>query len=280
MRRAEKKFYHKLYAVIILCAAIVGCLIYLTATGGMDKITEIARNKGKENNTTAAVTSSAAAEATASVSAAPSAAATVQPAQTPSSAPSSTPDTVSDDSLLRIVNHGQPLSPDYVPADLRTVNVNSLREEQLRSEAAASLEQMFAAAQADGVQLTLVSAYRSYEYEQGLYSYYTEQFGQAYADTIDDQPGYSEHQLGLAVDIDETGDEACTLDACFDSTSAYAWLDAHAAEYGWVARYPAGTQEETGIIYSPWAYRYVGVETAKAVKNSGKTLEGYFGGMQ
>ena len=152
-----------LYAVIFLCAAFVGCLIYLTATGGMDKITEIARNKGKENNTTAAVTSSAAAEATASVSAAPSAAATVQPAQTPSSAPSSTPDTVSDDSLLRIVNHGQPLSPDYVPADLRTVNVNSLREEQLRSEAAASLEQMYAAAQADGGQLTLVSAYRSYE---------------------------------------------------------------------------------------------------------------------
>lgn len=289
MRSSERKFYRKLYAVIILCAAIIGCLIYLTATGGMEKITQAARNKGQQNTAAAVSTSSAKTEeetASPSASAEASASASAQASSVPSAStapaetPVSTPDTTSDASLLRIVNHNQPLSADYVPSDLVYVNVPSLRNEMLRSEAAASLEQMFAAAEADGVSLTLVSAYRSYDYETQLYSYYTGLYGQDYANTIDDQPGFSEHQLGLAVDIDETGDEACTLNACFDTTGAYAWLNEHAADYGWIQRYPQGTQSETGIIYSPWAYRYVGVETAQALKASGKTMESYFGGGQ
>lgn len=80
--------------------------------------------------------------------------------------------------------------------------------------------------------------------------------------------GYSEHQTGLVIDING-------VDADFYETQAYAWMTEHAADYGFIERYPRGKEDITGINFEPWHYRYVGVENAKAIQASGLCLEEY-----
>ena len=85
-------------------------------------------------------------------------------------------------------------------------------------------------------------------------------------------PGTSEHNAGLAMDI-------CSLSVSFENTAEFRWLDAHAHEYGFILRYPKDerSREITGVVYEPWHYRYVGVDTAKEIKSKGITLEEYVG---
>ena len=86
-------------------------------------------------------------------------------------------------------------------------------------------------------------------------------------------PGHSEHNTGLAADI-VTPDHQM-LDTAFEQTPAFAWLSQHAAEYGFILRYPRDKTAITGIIYEPWHYRYVGVDNAAAILQSGGCLEEY-----
>ncbi len=86
-------------------------------------------------------------------------------------------------------------------------------------------------------------------------------------------PGTSEHQLGLAVDIVDTG--SWSLDEFQADLPAQQWLIAHSWEYGFILRYPEGKTNETGIIYEPWHYRYVGKELAKELHDLDMTLEAY-----
>ena len=86
-------------------------------------------------------------------------------------------------------------------------------------------------------------------------------------------PGTSEHQLGLAVDI--ISETYTNLDQWQEHTPVQQWLMANCWRYGFILRYPNGTSETTGIIYEPWHYRFVGVETAKAVTESGLVFEDY-----
>ena len=181
-----------------------------------------------------------------------------------------------DPELVRLANKHMFLPADYVPDDLVQVDVPSSRTIYLRYEAAQALEEMFAAARQDGVNLVLISGYRSYEDETELYNYYVGLYGKDHADIIDDMPGASEHQLGLAVDLG-TSDGTCRLDECFDTTGESAWLAANAARYGWILRYPQNKQDVTGVIYSPWNYRYVGKDEAEKITASGLTMEEYFG---
>ena len=81
-------------------------------------------------------------------------------------------------------------------------------------------------------------------------------------------PGTSEHHLGLAMDI-------CNTNSSFSSQKEYKWLMEHAHEYGFILRYTADKQSITGIIPEPWHWRYVGVEHAKKIKDSGLCLEEY-----
>lgn len=177
------------------------------------------------------------------------------------------------DSLTRVVNKSYPISKDYVPADLTEVHVDSNGTKYLRKEAAQALEKMFRAAEKDGISLYLISAYRSYEDQEALYNYYTQLYGKEIADSIDCTPGTSEHQLGLSVDLG-SADHACELDTCFSQTEAYAWLQAHAREYGYIERNPANGKAETGLDYAPWNFRYVGKDAAEAMGS--KTMEAYF----
>ncbi len=141
---------------------------------------------------------------------------------------------------------------------------------------------MYDKALEDGIELTPVSGYRSYDLQ-------TELFEDQIQLEIDNNgldrtkatiaaatevmiPGGSEHNAGLAMDI-------CSLYESFEDTDEYAWLSENAADFGFILRYPkdAHSRGITKVIYEPWHYRYVGVETAKDIKAKGVTLEEYLG---
>ena len=203
---------------------------------------------------------------------------TVMPTVEPTPEPTPVPPAVdleSDDSINRYISQTHMISETYVPADLRAVNVHSAETKRLRDEAAGKLEEMFQAAINDRIYLKLVDGYRSYQQQKDLYSYYMQIRGKQYASSVDDHPGASEHQLGLAADIG-CWNGACELAYCFTSYPNYQWLLDNSYKYGWIERYPKGKQEITGIVYSPWHYRYVGIEEAEKIHESGLTMEEYY----
>lgn len=180
-------------------------------------------------------------------------------------------------SLWVVVNKGRKLPVSYVPADLTApaVRIRSGNDAKLRAEAARALEQMFTAAKGQGMTLMVTSAYRSYSYQQDVYSNYLKTQGQADTDATSARPGHSEHQTGLAVDI-SPGSRKCELDTCFAQTPEGAWTAKNAHTYGFIIRYPESMQELTGYSFEPWHLRYVGPELAQQISSEGKTLEQFF----
>ena len=158
---------------------------------------------------------------------------------------------------------------DYVP-ELESVGAG-YGSGSLRPQAAAAFRAMADAARADGISLRSVSAYRSYARQESTYNRWLSQDSQASVDTYSARPGASEHQTGLALDIN-----VASLKAHFEDTPAYAWLAEHCAEYGFILRYPQGKEHITGYQFEPWHYRYVGVEVAQVCMDRGLTLEEYF----
>ena len=167
---------------------------------------------------------------------------------------------------ILLVNAEHRLSADYVPEGL--VNLYEQRHSfrlassdiYLTRETYEAMERMFAAAEADDVNGFIVtSGYRDYNRQAEIYA--ESEPGKA------QEPGASEHQTGLAFDV--TADN----NGGFETTEQYAWLCAHAHEYGFIQRYPANKADETGISYEPWHYRYVGVEAATRIRETGVTLE-------
>lgn len=157
---------------------------------------------------------------------------------------------------ILVVNKKYGLPKDYNPG--------------VNPEAQAALQKMQAAASILGLNLRLVSGYRSYTTQYNLYNNYVKINGQAKADTFSARPGHSEHQTGLAFDVGSTK-------GAFANTSESKWLEQNCHLYGFIIRYPKGKTNITGYIYEPWHVRYLGVETATKVKNSGLTLEEYLG---
>ncbi|MGE5494559.1 MAG: D-alanyl-D-alanine carboxypeptidase family protein [Burkholderiales bacterium] len=144
--------------------------------------------------------------------------------------------------------------------------------------------QMFSDAEADGVSLELVDAYRSRERQSELYekkvdSYtakgYSRTDAEAKAATITARPDTSEHQTGLALDI--VTPSYTKMNSGFANTKAYKWLSEHAHNYGFTLRYPKGKTQITKVIYEPWHWRFVGLEAAVSMKASGNCLEEYLG---
>ena len=122
----------------------------------------------------------------------------------------------------------------------------------------------------EGLNIYLSSGYRSYSYQQGIYNNYVSWYGKATADTFSARAGHSEHQTGLAIDVN-------SIDDSFAGTPEAIWLENHAHEFGFIIRYPKGKENITGYKYEPWHIRYLGVEKATDVYNSGLTLEEYLG---
>lgn len=169
---------------------------------------------------------------------------------------------------ILLVNSENRLSEDYVPEGL--VNLYEQRHSfrlansniYLTRTCYEAMERMFAAAEADNVNGFIVtSGYRDYARQAEVYA--ESEAGKA------QEPGASEHQTGLAFDV------TAETNGGFESTPQYAWLSAHAQDYGFIQRYPANKADETGISYEPWHYRYVGVEAARQIKAGDMTLEAF-----
>ena len=171
--------------------------------------------------------------------------------------------------ILMLVNKYYTLGSGYAPA-LETLG-SGYGSGSLHPAAAAAFRQMVDAAKAEGISLRSVSPFRSYGTQNSLYNGYVSRSGRTAADRYSARPGHSEHQTGLAVDIN-TADFADN----FQNTAEYAWLIKHCAEYGFILRYLPGKEYITGYRYEPWHYRYVGKQTAQALMGSGLTFEEYY----
>ena len=158
---------------------------------------------------------------------------------------------------ILIVNKTYPLPSDYDPGKLSDEYMDAFYEMQAHAEL-------------DGIDLWIQSGYRSYDTQVSIYNNYVAMDGQAAADTYSSRPGHSEHQSGLAADINNP-------DESFNGTEAAEWLKNNCYKYGFIVRFPEGKEEYTGYIYESWHLRYVGKEWAKKITESGKSLEEYFG---
>lgn len=168
-----------------------------------------------------------------------------------------------------IINKQHCFSPlSWAPTDLTAISGH-----QMRTIAAQHMADMINAATADNAGFSLTSGYRSYTDQQSVYQQWVQVNGStAEADTVSARPGYSEHQTGLAADLETPG---CALE-CFATSKAYDWLSQHAAEYGFIRRYPDGLSAITGYAPEPWHWRYVGTTIAKDMRAKGlQTLEEY-----
>ncbi len=181
-------------------------------------------------------------------------------------------------SIWLIVNKHFPITPDdWVPKDLVALNgIPEGSDQRMRAEAAAALTSLYQAAKAAGAGFKISTAYRSYSFQKALYDPRARDRGVAVADKTTARPGYSEHQSGLAADIYTTTE--CRLSQCFGSSSAGKYVAQHAWKYGFILRYPEGKEGVTGYVWEPWHLRYVGMELATEMHDSGVlTLEEFFG---
>lgn len=194
-----------------------------------------------------------------------------------------TPKTISinaDTPLSKVLLNGSNVLPKgYEPTLAEAVKGSGV---YLDYRVAPFYQAMYDKALEDGITLNPISGYRSYELQ-------TKNFENSIDDIMENQgldrtkatvkaateimiPGGSEHNAGLAMDIG-------SLSESFEDTDEFAWLSENAADYGFILRYPKDEKSRgiTKVIYEPWHYRFVGVETAKDIKNKGVTLEEYLG---
>ena len=217
-------------------------------------------------------------ETTASAVAERTAAGDEGPNEEPRTVSASVPAEESCDDARVLVDRSHPLPPDYAPEDLVSLRFYGLPalgsgEMWLRREAAERLRDLVSAAAADGEELIVASAYRSYDDQQALFARLGSVYGPD-ADLTSAPPGHSQHQLGTAVDFTNAA-AGYEVWEPFGRTSAYLWLLDHAHEHGFVLAYPRGKEAETGYEWEPWHYRYVGMEDAERIAEGGLGLQEY-----
>lgn len=180
---------------------------------------------------------------------------------------------VSEEWNLIVVNRWNELPEDY------EVELTELSNGQkVDSRIYPYLQEMFDAARAEGIYPIVREGYRTAEEQQEILddkiqTYINQGYSQSRAEKTAKEwvalPGTSEHQLGIAVDINADKSKC-------SNEEVYAWLAENAYKYGFILRYPMGKQEITGTSYEPWHYRYVGIEAAYEINERGICLEEYF----
>ena len=221
----------------------------------------------------------------------PSASATATPTATPLPTLTATPigpcqNRLPDDDLLTIVTQTYGLSREYEPHDL-VLLTDYLPQEislgyptELRQIALEPLLQMIADMQDAGLQPRILSGYRSYAAQAISWAKWNREEPERAA-ILSARPGHSEHQLGTTVDFGSpelaeiVGIADIEFHTYFYQTSEGAWLAENAHRYGFTLSYPRGAQEVTGFYYEPWHFRYVGVEIATLLYDSGMYLTEY-----
>lgn len=180
-------------------------------------------------------------------------------------------------SIWSIVSKTYSIPVDYVPATIKIPAVptrtdKSIDERSARSDIETPLIDMFTAASAAGYQLMIGSGYRSADLQAIYFNSLARSVGEETANQSIASPGQSEHQTGLAVDLTTVSRE-CYLTDCFADTGDGLWLANNSYKYGFILRYPKGKESITGYRYEPWHFRYVGIDLATALYESGLTLD-------
>jgi len=263
---------------ILIASAGAAALVIAAGVGVAFAVT------GKGNDVAMPVPS-----ASSSRSATPTPSPTPTPTPTPTLTPTPTPTgdgfdksahSIDDpNSIWVVVDKLRPLNPaDYAP-DVVQVPVPYVNEPYLRPVVSDAAVAMFAAFAAEtGLQMQSQSAYRSYDTQVRVYQGWVDSLGQAGADNTSARPGFSEHQTGLAVDINALPDRGCALEPCWGDTPHAQWLLANSWKYGFIVRYQVGETPITGYESEPYHMRYVGVDLATEMHKTGvKTLEEFFG---
>ena len=167
-----------------------------------------------------------------------------------------------------------------VPVTLVKPDVTPTRESvaeniYMRPEAASALEALFEGAAEAGLTLYATSGYRSYSTQKAIFDRKAAERGEQAANRSVAKPGYSEHQTGLAMDIEGETTLGTGLTEAFGESPEGIWVAEHCHEYGFIIRYPKDKTNITGYIYEPWHIRYVGVEAATEITELGVTFEEY-----
>ena len=172
-----------------------------------------------------------------------------------------------------LVNKFNYLDSNYIPENLELLD-NSYAKSgiYLVKEAKDNIERLISDAKNDGMNIRVISAYRSYSYQENLYNNYVKNDGVENADTYSARPGYSEHQTGLVVDVTRAFDDFNN----FENTNEYKWMLENAHNYGFILRYPKAKEDVTTYSFEAWHYRYVGVELAQKIKASNLTFDEYY----
>ncbi len=172
--------------------------------------------------------------------------------------------------VTALVNKYNKLPDNVTYDDLVTLDTNYSNDgkKQLRSEAYDATIDMIEAAKRENIKLTVISAYRTSEYQNTLFNNSVNKNGLDHALMYSAKSNYSEHQLGLAVDFN-------SVDVNFDQTEEFKWLKNNAYKYGFILRYPKDKEFITGYSYEPWHYRYLGIDIATKIYKENITYEEY-----
>lgn len=175
---------------------------------------------------------------------------------------------------VRLANRENLLESDYVPDDLVKISAKKTSSTaiQMRKTASEALSAMFDAAKEENLTLYAHSGYRSYRTQRTMYNNRLED-NNGKDDGVVAYPGSSDHQTGLGIDVINRDWIGKRFNSKFASTKEAIWMAENCADFGFIIRYPEGKEDITGIIYEPWHLRYVGVEAARYIMDSGLTLE-------
>ena len=190
------------------------------------------------------------------------------------------------DPLMILVNHTNKMPENYTFETAECGSKTAVNK-TLQTVACNAFLELQKAAAAENVTVWMQSGYRSVKYQTSLYERKTKYYldkgydnatAREKAAAVVNPPGYSEHNCGLAADLNSP--EHTALDTGFADTAAFRWLCEHAGDYGFILRYPKDAEDKTEIIYEPWHWRYVGVENAAKINASGLCFEEYIETLQ
>lgn len=172
------------------------------------------------------------------------------------------------DGLSVIVNKYYFLPSDYVPKNLVTID-SKYGNGTIKKEVYDAFKNLSDDAKQENLSIYISSGYRSYELQDALYNMYLKNEPQNIVDTYSARPGFSEHQTGLAIDVNTISDN-------FAYTNEYKWLKENAYKYGFILRYPKEYTNLTGYKFEPWHYRYVGIDISTYIQKHNITYDEYY----
>ena len=172
-----------------------------------------------------------------------------------------------------LVNKYYYLEKNYIPNNLEMINDGYQKGRlTLVHEARIAFESLASDAyNKKHLYIRAISAYRSYDYQKKLYNNYVKNDSKENADTYSARPGFSEHQTGLSLDVDNIYTDYNN----FEKTKEYKWMIKNCYKYGFILRFPKSKEYITGYQFEPWHYRYVGKNIATNINKHKITLEEY-----